>query len=149
MRFAVNFQQTIESAAEWQVYIWRPLLVQLLNRRSNGMLELVVNVQMTGNTVSQSDSLKAAVLRGDKHILYSVCYIYIALNLFTVLCATVVIKLYPANSLFFLCFFVLYCFTYVVNLKYIRMNKIRFFLKISLIMYNKHTCTLWHIHEKF
>lgn len=148
MRLAVNFQQTIESAAEWQVYIWRPLLVQLLNRRPNGILELVVNVQMTGNTVSQSDALKAAVLRGDKHILYSVCYLYCIKSVYCFVrhCRY---KVLSCKLTFFFFFFVLYFFKYVVNLKYIRINKIRFCLKLSLIMYNKHTCTLWHIHEEF
>lgn len=132
MRFAVNFQQTIESAAEWQVYIWRPLLVQLLNRRPNGILELVVNVQMTGNTVSQSDALKATVLRGDKHILYSVCYLYCIKSVYCFVrhCRYKILscKLTFYFFLFFLCAVRFFYFTHVVNLKYIRINKIRFCL---------------------
>lgn len=135
MLFAVSFQQTIESAAEWQVYIWRPYkpptycLVQLLNRRPNGILELVVNVQMTGNTVSQSDALKAAVLRGDKHILYSVCYLYCIKSVYCFVRHCRYKILSCKLTFYFNFFFLLYCFTYVVNLNYIRVNKIRFCLK--------------------
>lgn len=60
--------------------------------------------------------------------------IYIALNLFTVSCATVVTKYKPATHFFNCLLFVLYYFTYVVNQKYIRIYKIRFCLNFPLMI---------------